>query len=256
MWVLGVVATGCGVRRTNLPTDPGTPLPDFAGIHQRVSSACAGVRTLEAVLGLSGRAGEQPLRGRLRAGFERPASMRLEGVAPFGAPAFVLVARDGMATLALLRDDRVVEGAAPEEILGALTGVTLAPGDLQALLTGCVMPAPRPIAGRLHPDGWASIDLDGGATLYLRRQGTEWRVRAARRDGWQVEYPAWPGAFPETMRLLSDGRALDVDLTATISQLEANIDLDDSAFTVDVPSSAAPLTLDELRSAGPLREQS
>jgi hypothetical protein len=44
-----------------------------------------------------------------------------------------------------------------------------------------------------------------------------------------------------------------VDLTATISQLETNVDLDAAAFTVNVPAGAAPLTLDELRQAGPLR---
>jgi hypothetical protein len=253
MWALGLVIAGCGPRRITLPTDAGAPLPDYAQIHADVSSACAGVRTLEAELGLSGRAGGQPLRGRVRAGFERPASMRLEGVAPFGAPAFVLVARGGTATLLLPRDGRVVRDAAPEEVLGALTGVTLAPADLQALLTGCVEPAPKSTAGRLHGNGWASVDLEGGATLYLQRRGGAWRVRAARRDGWQIEYPAWPGAFPQSARLRSDAPALDVDLSATISQLEANVDFEPSVFTVDVPGDADPLTLDELREAGPLR---
>ena len=255
LWVLSLALAACGPRRINLPADPGTPLADFAQIHEQVSSACAGVRTLTAELGLSGRAGDQSLRGRVIAGFARPDSMRLEGVAPFGAPAFVLAARGDTATLVLPRDERVVQGAAPEAILGALTGVTLAPADVQALLTGCVMPAPRATAGRLHANGWASVDLEGGATLYLQRQGGTWRVRAARRDGWQVEYPAWPGAFPQSMRLRSGSPALDVDLTATISQLEANVDLEASAFTVDVPPGAEPLTIEELRAAGPLREQ-
>ena len=256
MWVLGVVVAACGPRRIALPTDPGTPLPEYAEIHRQVSSSCTGVRTLTAVLGLSGRAGGQSLRGQVRAGFERPASMRLEGVAPFGAPLFVLAVNEMSAVLWLPRDARVVRDAPPEEILGALTGVTLAPGDLQALLSGCVVPAPRPTAGRLHGNGWASVDLEGGATLYLQRQGGAWRVRAARRDGWQVEYPAWAGPFPQSMRLQSNGLALDVEITATISQLEANIDLDASAFTVDVPPSALPLSIEELRTAGPLSEQS
>jgi hypothetical protein len=256
VWVLGALAAGCGPRRIDLPSDPGAPLPDFTQIHSQVSSSCAGVRTLQATLGLAGRAGEQTLRGRLIAGFERPASMRLEGVAPFGAPLFVLVARAGAATLVFPREDRVVRGAAPQEVLGALTGVALAPADLQALLSGCVMPAPRAVAGRLHGGGWASIDLEGGATLYLRRQANAWRVRAARREGWQVEYPDWAGAFPQSMRLQSEAPGLEVDLTATISDLQANVDLDASVFTVDVPPGAQPLSLDELRASGPLREPS
>ena len=220
-----------------------------------MSAACTSVRTLTTELGLSGRAGEQRLRGRVVAGFARPDSMRLEGVAPFGAPAFILVARGSMATLVLPRDNRVLRGSRAEEILGALTGVSLAPADLQAILSGCVTPMPRASGGRLHQNGWASIDLDGGATLYLQRQGTAWQLRAARRAGWQLEYPAWQGMFPQVVRLQSDAQAAAVDLTATISQLETNVDLDASAFTVNVPPGTSDITLDELRDAGPLRGQ-
>jgi hypothetical protein len=113
-----------------VPTDPGAPLPGFSEMHSQVSQGCAGVRTLRGVLGLSGRAGEQRVRGQVRAGFERPASMRLEGVAPFGAPAFILAARADEATLLLPREDRVLRGARADEMLGALTGVALAPADL------------------------------------------------------------------------------------------------------------------------------
>jgi len=255
--VLSMVVAGCAARRIPIPTDPGEPLPDFTKIHTQVASACAGIRTLEAELGLSGHAGEQSLRGTVVAGFQRPASMRLDGVAPFGAPAFVLAARGETAILVLPRESpvRVVRGAAAEAILGALTGVTLAPADLQAILTGSVTPAPRATAGRLHRNGWASIDLEGGATLFLQRAGNSWRVRAARRDGWQIEYPAWPGAFPQSVRLRSDGQALDVDMTATIMQLEANVPLDETTFAIDVPRDALPLSIEELRQSGPLRER-
>ena len=251
--VLSCVASGCAARGLTLPTDPGTPLSDFAAVHADVAASCTGARTLTAELGLSGRAGAQALRGRVLAGFERPGSMRLEGVAPFGAPAFILAARADTAVLLLPRDERVVRGASARDILAALTGVTLAPDDLQAILTGCVIPAPRPTAGRTHGNGWASIDLDRGATIYLQRAGPQWRVRAARRDGWQVEYPEWTGAFPQTVRLQSE-MPVPVTLTATIGQLEANVDLPANAFTVAVPADAQPLTLEELRDAGPLRD--
>ena len=180
--------------------------------------------------------------------------MRLEGVAPFGPPAFILAARGRDATLLLPRDQpRVLRGAPPEDILGALTGVTLGPADLQAILTGCVAPMPQPTDGRRHASGWASIDLAGGATVYLQPgpQGT-WTVRAARREGWQIEYPSWNGNFPQTVRLQSTQPNVNVDLTATLSQIETNKDLEDAAFEVNVPAGAEPITLDELRSAGPL----
>ena len=246
---------GCAHPRLALPSDPGTPLPDFQAIHTQISSACAGVRTLTAELALSGRAGRQKLRGRVVAGFARPASMRLEGVAPFGPPAFILAARAGTAVLLLPRDSRVLRGARAEDILGALTGVTLEPADLLAILTGCVVPAPRPTSGRVHGNGWASIDLMGGSTLYLQKRGNAWQVRAARRAGWQIEYPMWSGAFPQAVRLQSDDPTLMVDLTAALSQVETNVDLDERAFTVTVPNDAEAITLDELAQNGPLGDR-
>jgi hypothetical protein len=233
------------------------------------------VRTLTAELALSGRAGRQKLRGRVVAGFARPGSMRLEGVAPFGPPAFILASTGATAVLLLPRDARVLRGAPAEEVLGALTGVTLGPADLQAILSGCVVPGPQAVGGRLHANGWASIDLMGGATLYLQpvrggQPGTgrtsptpgaagagtpAWQLRAARRAGWQIDYPLWSGSFPQMVGLRSDDPAVMVDLTATLSQVEANTDLDAAAFTVKVPDDATPITLDELRANGPLGEK-
>jgi hypothetical protein len=191
--------------------------------------------------------------------------MRLEGVAPFGPPAFILAARDGSAVLLLPRDmPRVLRGAKPEDVLGALTGVSLGPADLQAILTGCVIPMPRATAGRLHTNGWASIDLTGGATLYLQpvkasgsvgrplsgpssASAPGWEIRAAKRAGWQIEYPAWANGFPQSVRLQSDTAAAMVDLTAGLSQIETNKDLEDAAFTINVPAGAESMTLDDLR---------
>jgi hypothetical protein len=252
-WAVCLVASGCAARRLELPADPGAPFPAFAETYRLATMACAGVRTLTAELALSGRAGGRGVRGRAIAGFERPGSMRLEGVAPVGPPAFILAARGGSATLLLPRDNRVLRSAPAEEILGALTGVALSPADLQAILTGCVAATPGATGGRLHQNGWASIDLAGGGTLFLARGEGGWQPRAARRPGWQIEYPSWQGGFPESVRLRSVDQGLDVFLTADVSQLETNVMLDPAAFTVNIPASALDLTLGELREAGPLR---
>jgi len=188
------------------------------------------------------------------AGFERPASMRLEGLAPIGQPVFHLVAQGDGGVLLLPRDNRVLRGQPAEAILDALIGVNLAPADLQAILTGCVVPNAMPTGGRMHANGWSSIDLQGGAKLYLRRT-TQWEIRAAQRDGWQLEYTMGQSRFPESVRLTSVSQKIPVDLTVAVSDLEANVDLDAAAFRVDVPSDAKPLTLEELRDSGPLRAQ-
>jgi hypothetical protein len=106
----------------------------------------------------------------------------------------------------------------------------------------------------LHANGWASIDLDGGATVYLQRMGS-WRVRAARRNAWEVDYPMWEGMFPQAIRLRSVNEPANVDMSATLSQVEVNVDINPSAFAVDVPGSATPLSIEELREAGPLGEK-
>jgi hypothetical protein len=158
-------------------------------------------------------------------------------------------------TLLFPREARVLEGDDAPAVLGALTGVALGPADLQAILTGCVTAEPRPTAGRLHASGWASIDLEAGRTLYLQSRNGTWQLRAARRDGWQLEYQAWQGAFPQSVRLRSEGRDGNVDLVVTTSQVEANVAIDPAAFTVNIPARAEPLSIEELRKAGPLRGQ-
>jgi hypothetical protein len=248
------VTAGCAARGIALPADQGIPLPDADQIHLDVSEACRGVRTLTAAIALSGRAGGERLSGTVHAGFARPASMYLEFRGAFGTVGFVFGARDDEATLLLPREERVVR-AGPAEIFGALIGLTLAPADLQAILTGCVVPSPRPAGGRLHGNGWASIDLDGGATLYLQRARDRWRPRAARRGDLLIEYPEWPDTalFPPRVRLRAD-MPVAVDLTATLSQVETNTELASTVFTIDVPPGTLPITIDDLRASGPLRE--
>ena len=228
-------------------------MADAAAVHAAVSSACRGVKTLTGELALSGRAGDQRLRGRVIAGFERPGSMRLEGVAPFGPPVFILAARPGTAVLLLQRDDRVLRHPEARDVLGALSGVPLAPADLLAVLTGCVVPDPKPAAGRLHERGWASIDVGEMATVFLQQMNGAWVVRAARRAPWEIEYDQWQGGLPRLVRLRSLQGQTAVDATLAVSQLETNVDVPAEAFTLEVPSNMAELTLDELREAGPLR---
>jgi hypothetical protein len=49
-------------------------------------------------------------------------------------------------------------------------------------------------------------------------------------------------------------RAGRVDITLALSQVDVNVPVPDEAFTVNVPPDAAPLTLEELRQAGPMRD--
>ncbi len=215
---------------------------------------------MTAEIGLSGRAGDESIGGRVVAGFERPASMRLQGVGPLlVGSVFTLVAREGSATLVLHRESAILRNEPPEAILEAMTGVALAPADLQAVFTGCVLPAPRAISGTLHANGLASIDVETTelprrtARLFLRRSGAQWQLRAAQRERWQIQYQPGTGSFPQSVQLIAP--EVRVNIKAALSQIETNESLDPAAFTADVKKDLTPITLKELRDAGPLRGQ-
>ena len=155
-WVLGVVFAACAPKPPALPTGTGTPYPDFATAHAAATTACSGIKTITVSMGMSGKAGDTKLRGRLDAGFEAPGRARLEGIPPIGKPVFVLVADGGKGTLVLTRQDRVLRDAPPDQIVEALAGVALGPDALRTAISGCGFGS-APAEGR-----WATFaDCDG-----------------------------------------------------------------------------------------------
>ncbi len=220
---------------------------------------CRRVRTLEAELSLSGRAGGGRLRGRVLVGLAEPDSARLVGLAPFGQPRFILVARPNETTLLLPRDRRVLTGEPTSAIVEALAGVALGPEDLRSVLTGCVVPNPEAVAGRAYGDEWVAVDLRGGATAYLKVVDRQRRVVVGVRGALSLEYADFVSRVPRRVRLLSSSvgetsAPPDTDLTITLSQVRMNVPIDPAAFSLEIPADALPLSLDELRRMGPLGE--
>src|SRR5688500_15908443 len=76
--ILAAGLAACGPKRIVLPSDAGSPLPDYQTIYSDVSSGCRAVRSLAAEVSLSGNANGERLGGTLHAGFRQPDSMRLE----------------------------------------------------------------------------------------------------------------------------------------------------------------------------------
>lgn len=250
---LAAAASGCAASRFVMPTDPGTPMADAAAAWRQAAAACGGVRALTAELALSGRAAGTRLRGRVQAGFEAPGRIRLEGVAPFGQPIFILAADAARATLLLPRDERVVTAASAAEILEALAGIRLEADTLRAVLAGCVMTG-TPTGATEHGDV-ARFAFDDGGVVFARRAAAGWRIVAGVAHPFVVEYPGRErgGMWPARVRISRDLPGGDrVELTIGLSQIETNMSLPAEAFTVDVPPTAVPMTLEELRQAGPL----
>jgi hypothetical protein len=240
----------CTPPRPTLPTGAGTPFAGFDSAYDEAVQGCRSTRSVLAELALSGRAGRTKLRGRISAGILAPDAIRLEGVA-FGRPIFILAGRGERATLLLPRDDRVVRDEPPAAIVEALTGVALGPADLLAVVSGCGLGAATATSGRTFNDEWAAVDT-GDTTTYLRRVDGAWRIGAAVRGDLQVLYGDYSRGAP-TVVFLKTGEVADIRLG--ISDLEFDSTIDAKAFEVD-PSGAAPMTLDELRRAGPLGERS
>ncbi len=231
--------------------------PDAAAALRAATSTCRTLQTISAEVSISGRVGGRRLRARMLAGLSAPASAYLDVPAPFGASVFILGATDADATLLLPRDRRVLEHGRPAEVLEALTGVFLDPAALRHTLTGCAPSEGG--AGRMLGEQWRLIA--GAQDMYVRRETPQamWRLvavlhHADGRPGWRAEYRDFEGALPRTVRLTSvdEGR---FDLRLALSQVEIDAPLAASTFRVGVPNGFTPITLQELRDAGPLAER-
>jgi hypothetical protein len=143
----------------------------------------------------------------------------------------------------------------PNNRSAAAFHASMTPSELRAIVAGCGLVSGDPSAGRSFANGWAAVDA-GETTVFLRQVTGKWRVVAASRPALTVEYAdLTAAAYPGSVRVRTGAAGeAGTDLTLRLSQVEINVSLDDRVFEVDVPPAASPITLDELRRAGPLGE--
>lgn len=254
MLLLILAVAACAPKPIALPEGDGVPYPDFAEPFAVATAPCRDVRSITAELGLSGHVGRTKLRGRALVGLAAPDSIRLEALAPFGPPVFVLGASGGRATLLLPRDDRVLSDTPPDQIVEALTGVRIDPASLRSALAGCGIDLATPTGARSYGDTWLAIQSDRGEALFLERVAGAWRVRGARRSAFMLTYDELGPVQPKRLTIRAAGN-VPAEIRLRLSQVETNVELGAEAFKVDVPANAAPLTIEELRDAGPLGEK-
>jgi hypothetical protein len=250
-----LLLAGCAARAPMRPSGAAAPDPAAGQAFADATRACGTLSTLTAEIGLSGRAAGERVRGRLLTGFAAPASARLEAVAPFGPPAFILAARDDRGTVLFPREKRVLPDTKVAEILERLTGLDLGAGELRLLLTGCLVEGPTATDGRSWTGGWRAVTLGERRTAYLRDVAGRPLVVAADYGAWQIDYADHLNGWPRTVRVRR-ADATDTDLTARLQQLEINVSLEPAAFDVEIPAGTERVTLDDLRSVAPLREKS
>jgi outer membrane lipoprotein-sorting protein len=254
-----VAASSCAARLMTLPAGPGAPAPDALEALAEATAACRAVSSMTADASVSGSAGRQRLRARLNLGVQAPASARLEAIGPFARPVFILAARGETATLLLNDDNRILRDGRPADVLEALTGVPLDPAALRDALTGCASETGSG-EGRQLGDDWRAVQ-DGSRSLYLNRnpRTAPWRLaavvhRSAGSPEWRAEYRNFVDGLPRAIRLVSSD-AGRFDLRLELRDIELNQALPPEAFEVTAPPSAQPITVEELRRAGPLRDE-
>jgi hypothetical protein len=240
-----------------MPAGAGTPVPraEAEAALLEATRRCRDVQVLTAEWRLSGRAGATRLGGTILAGLTAAGQIRLEATAPFGALAFVLAGDAGDATL-VTRDNRVLTAPA-ERIVEALIGVTFDPASLLHLFAGCGTPETAVEDAARYPSLLA-VRTTGGRT-FLEATPGGWRLAAVERNDLLVDYrydDARAAGWPAELRLRSlAGRAPALAFSVRQSQVEVDVPLPASAFTPVVPPAATPLTLEDLRAAGPLGEK-
>ena len=241
------------------PSGTATPDPTAASAFEAATAACKGFRSIEGELALSGRAGGERIRGRVLTGLEAGGAVRLEAPAPFGAPFFILAGRDEQATLVLPRERRVLKDTAVSAVLERLTGLSLGADDLRLIVSGCLVDRAAPTDGRQFPGGWQAVTIGPERIAYLRSVNGRPMLVAADYGPWHVDYSQHANGFPREVRVRSANASADrpgnVDITARVEQLEVNTPINPRAWSVDVPSDADPMTLDDLRSIAPLADK-
>ncbi|WP_396623744.1 hypothetical protein [Luteitalea sp.] len=253
--LLGLV--GCAPKVLVVtPAGAGTAMPDLKAAQAMVDAACTEPVALTADLRLSGRIEGDRVRGTLQVGVSVD-SVRLEGLAPFGAPVFVLAGRPGQAILLLPRDPAVARGASPADLLDAVVGVPFGPADLRALIAGCGFAGRTAREAATFPGGWTRVAVEGPRVIWLRA-GTGGRpVVVAASDGtWEVSYTRADAGWPTAFRVRRVAQGPDgTDAAFAVDAPEALEALPAGALDVAIPAAAREVTVADLRNSRALRER-
>ena len=252
-----IVAVACAPKvRLALPPGDGQPVADLASVERTAQASCRAPAAATADLRLSGRIDGERVRGTLQVGVSKDA-LRMEGLAPFGAPVFILAASPQRAVLLLPRESAVARGDSPADLLDAVVGVALTPADLLAIVSGCGLADWKVRGGATFDQAWTRVDLEGDRRLWVRQLASGAPVILAAEDArWRVEYTRVDSGWPSAIRLVQRAPGpVRTDAVFAVDSPEALADLPDGALNVDVPADARQVSLADLRTRRELTER-
>jgi hypothetical protein len=236
------------------PAGPGDPAPDAAAAWNDATAACRNVRTYSAIVTLSGN-----LRGARVPSITVVTALTADGDAHLQAHAsgrqiFLLAGRADRASLWLREEHRVVS-APLEDIVRNLADLALGGDDLLAILTGCAVRTFDVVEARRFGTLLA-VETAAGRVFVEQVEGA-WRARGAVVNGLIVDYRSRQGPMPTDVVVGTGAQGADrVTFRFRPEQVALDDTLPPQLFTLpDGASSAAPMTLQELRESGPLRRR-
>jgi hypothetical protein len=223
-----------------------------------IAAACAAQTTATADVGVTGRVGGHRVRGTLQVGVSRPGRIRIEAVAPFGAPVFVLASDATTTVLVLPREQAFVQGASVAEVLDALIQVPLTADDLAGALLACPRPPSDQSLSRVFPNGDVAAVDASGVTVFAttapaaRVTGMSFAVTSSRAVPIALAFPAGGSASTRVVDVAVGSPASPpAQLRLKVSGIERGAVLGADAFTVVVPPGTRAIGLAELRRLSP-----
>jgi hypothetical protein len=246
-------AASCTRAMFVAPAGPGDAAPDAAAAWTEATAGCRDARSFVAAVRASGKVGQErvwPVSLELAVTADQSIYISATAV---GNSVFVLAGTANRATLWLRHDNRAVT-AAPADIMEALVGVPLSPARLMAVLTGCVARSLDVVSAARYPNLLAIHTAD--ARVFLAQTGGTWRTTAAEADRFTVEFARKSSAQPDDIWLWAQpapGQTASLHLTVTDGQINGPVP--PNVFQAPAGAqAAAPMTLDELRAAGPWKK--
>lgn len=240
---VAVLAAACAPAFTP-PVGPGEPAPDADAAWAQATASCRGARSYSAMLHFGA------VGANVQTTVTDDGRVRL-GAIVAGRPRFTLAGSRDDATL-LLHDDRRVVRAPAAAIVEQLIGTAIGPEEWLAFVTGCVTRS-HDIKEAARVGKYLRIATAEGR-VYLRQQGGVWRVHGGEVLGLVVHYEWRDSAFPAVLRARSaPGASVETRLALEAAQFRVNDTVPAELFAAPkAAAGATPMTLDELRDAGPL----
>jgi len=244
--LVAIGAASCAARMFVPPTGPGAPAPDAAAAWDEATKECRTVTSFAPTLRLGGKVSGASVPGLTVLGaVTADGGIRLQATGG-GRTIFELAGTNDRATF-YWREDNKVAIARAEELVEALVGLKLGADALLPILTGCVTRGESGSPGERYGDLLAVSTPT--SRVFLQRERSGWRARYADVQGLAVQYKWEQAAWPREITIAAQrGTPSEVRLSLRIDEGPlVNPALGPETFALNVPSTATPMTLDELR---------